>query len=154
MINFSRDGWSVLLCCYRSTTTTTTITKGTPSSVARHPIAGSEADCVKDFCCVPGVFQPGNPPATQAQVRRGLKNVQDQGKRDTEPELAERGTAPTVPAYVTAYATSIISSACGCLNIPTPTTTVKTSSTTTSTNTIAVTATVCSLNRSTFPQIC
>jgi len=60
------------------------------------------------------VFRAGNPPAVKA--RKDSENAAlSQKKRDSVPQLAGREATPTILAYVTAYATSIISSACDCL---------------------------------------
>ncbi|KAG7008652.1 hypothetical protein G7Y79_00004g012360 [Physcia stellaris] len=101
-----------------TTTKTSTITTGTTSTSI--------------------VFKPGNPPA---KIRREAES--DVEQRDaTLAAVQRRESSPTIPAYVSAYATTAISSACSCLNIPTPTTTVTTTKTATTTKTVSTSKTV------------
>lgn len=99
------------------------------------------------------VFEPGNPPATTApvRVRRGPVDV-------AVPEVLRRNAKPPIPTWLTAIATSTISSACDCLSIPTPTSTIASVSTSTVTVVTTTTVTVrilflCMLSRKCFAKI-
>ena len=89
------------------------------------------------------IFAPGNPPAAKPKERREIAAIEERAAApDPKPAAEAKAHTPTIPPYITAYATSAISSACQCLNLPTPTTTVTTSSVTTVTSTGTITATI------------
>ncbi|CAF9934624.1 MAG: hypothetical protein HETSPECPRED_009295 [Heterodermia speciosa] len=90
------------------------------------------------------VFKPGNPPSNAPRAAQPAILNHRQEANPVLPLVAmvKRDQKPSLPSYVTAYATAAISSACSCLSLATPTTTVKTTSTGTVTSTITSITTV------------
>ena len=75
------------------------------------------------------LFLPGDPPV-EDKVKHNSVNALHDGHK------VKRAENPTLPSYLSAFATSAISSGCSCLSLPTPTTTV------TDISTVETTATV------------
>ena len=76
------------------------------------------------------VFKPGQPPA---KARRELEDAVKARNAESNDALEKRGA---LPSYLTAFPSSVISSGCECLNVPTPVTTVKSTSTATTTKSV------------------
>lgn len=95
-----------------TTTTEVSVVKTTSTSTSTTTVTSGTA-------LTSVIFEPGNPPAitTPARARRGPVEV-------AVPEIIQRNAKPPIPTWLTSIASSAISSACDCLNIPTPTSTV------------------------------
>ncbi|KAI4087616.1 MAG: hypothetical protein LQ344_006680 [Seirophora lacunosa] len=104
-----------------TTTSTATITSGTASTSI--------------------VFKPGNPPS---KVRREANLAEPflEDRNAVPVALEQRDPIPTLPAYLSAFPTSAISSACSCLSIPPRTTSVTATGKATATQTVTTSTTV------------